>query len=377
MIEFRLPALGADMDEGTLLEWKVKPGERVKKGQVIAIVDTAKAAIDVECWQEGIVERLIAEPGQKMPVGTLMAILREEGEKLGAGGTAPSAPQPAPTAAERRRISPAARKRAAELGVDLAQLSGSGPDGAVTLEDVEKAAAAAAPAVAGQTAASRFLEMRKTIAAAMSRAKREIPHYYVSEDIPLERMLAWLKAQNAQRPLSERLLPAAVLLKAVAATLKDFPELNGHYHADGYHPAAEVHLGVAIALREGGLVAPALRDADRKPLTQLMQELADLVRRTRAGSLKSSELGAATITVTNLGDQGSHGVFGVITPPQVALVGFGRIAERPWAENGLLKAVPLVTASLSADHRVSDGHRGALFLRQLADCLQRPEELAQ
>jgi len=381
MIEFRLPALGADMDEGTLLEWKVKPGERVKKGQVIAVVDTAKAAIDVECWQDGIVHQLIAEPGQKLPVGALMATLLEEGEKVGAGEAAPPAAA-APIAAtppERRRISPAARKRAAELGVDLERIPGSGPQGAVTLEDVEKAAAQAAPAaaVATRVSTTRSLEMRKTIAAAMSRAKREIPHYYVSEDIPLARMLSWLQAQNAQRPMSERLLPAALLLKAVANTLKDFPELNGHYLADGYHPAPYVHLGVAISLREGGLVAPALLDADRKPLTQLMQELADLVRRTRAGSLRSAELGVATITVTNLGDQGSHGVFGVITPPQVALVGFGRIAERPWAENGELKALPAVTASLSADHRVSDGHRGALFLLQLADLLQQPEELAK
>jgi len=386
MIEFRLPALGADMDEGTLLEWKVKPGDRVKRGQVIAVVDTAKAAIDVECWQDGIVHQLIAEPGQKLPVGALMATLLEEGEKVGAGETAPppaATPTP-PQATERRRISPAARKRAAELGLDPERISGSGPQGAVTLEDVEKAAAqksvaagAAPVAAATQSAPARSIEMRKTIAAAMSRSKREIPHYYVSEDIPLAQMLAWLQAQNAQRPLSERLLPAAVLLKAVARAVKDFPELNGHYLEDGYHPASAVHLGVAISLREGGLVAPALLDADRKPLTLLMQALADLVRRTRAGSLRSSELGAATITVTNLGDQGSQAVFGVITPPQVALVGFGRIAERPWAENGGLKALPVVTASLSADHRVSDGHRGALFLRQLADWLQRPEELAK
>ncbi len=400
MIEFRLPSLGADMDEGTLLEWKVKPGDRVEKGQVIAIVDTAKAAIDVECWQEGTVHRLIAEPGQKMPVGTVMALLLEPGEtapaeaatatphtgsnesrevasgsgalrKVGAGGTAPP---PAPGAGERRRISPAARKRAAELGVAVEKLIGSGPQGAVTLEDVEKAAARPAPAA---PPGDRFLAMRQTIAAAMSRSKREIPHYYVSEDIPLARMLAWLQETNAQRPMTERLLPAAVLLKAVARALANYPELNGHYRDGAFQPAQAVHLGVAISLRAGGLIAPALLDAGAKPLTKLMQELADLVRRTRAGSLKSSELSAATITVTNLGDQGSHGVFGVITPPQVALVGFGRIAERPWAENGGLKALPVVTASLSADHRVSDGHRGALFLRELSDLLQQPEELAR
>ncbi|NWG31058.1 MAG: 2-oxo acid dehydrogenase subunit E2 [Rhodocyclaceae bacterium] len=409
MIDFKLPSLGADMDEGVLLEWKVKPGDTVKKGQVVCVVDTAKAAIDVESWQEGTVAELLAQPGDKMPVGTVMMRLLAPGEaatpkvgaggiehvppgaasprKVGAGGiehVPPGAASPrkvsaggtAPLAAERRRISPAAKKRAAELGVDIDQLVGSGPQGAVTLEDVEKAAAQQ-PATGAQPAADRTREMRQAIAAAMSHSKREIPHYYVSEDIPLARMLAWLEETNAQRPMIDRLLPAAALLKAVARALADYPELNGHYRDGAYQPAKAVHLGVAIALREGGLIAPAILDAQAKPLTKLMQELADLVRRARAGSMRSSELSAATVTVTNLGDQGSHGVFGVITPPQVALVGFGRIAERPWAENGGLKVLPVVTASLSADHRVSDGHRGALFLRSLADWLQQPEELAR
>ncbi len=365
MIEFKLPSLGADMDEGTLLEWKLKPGDTVKKGQVICVVDTAKAAVDVECWQEGTVAELLAEPGQKMPVGTLMARLLEAGEKVGAGGTAPS---PSP----RRMISPAARKHAQEQGIDLDRVAGSGPQGAVTLEDVEKAAAAKPK----PPPSDKATEMRKAIAAAMARSKREIPHYYVAEEIPLATALAWLQAENARRGMAERLLPAALLLKAVARVLQRYPELNGWFRDGAFVPGERINLGVAIALRQGGLVAPALLDAGVKSTTQLMQELTDLVQRTRAGSLKSSEMSEATITVTHLGDQGSQAVFGVIYPPQVALVGFGRIAERPWIDaSGALKATPLVTASLSADHRVSDGHRGALFLRELADLLQQPEEL--
>lgn len=365
MIEFKLPSLGADMDEGTLLEWRVKPGDAVKKGQVIAVVDTAKAAIDVECWQPGTVHELIAEVGQKMPVGTLMALLREAGEPT-------SAVPPAPTIATRRMISPAARKRAQEAGVDLEKVTGTGPHGAVTLEDVEQAAAIARPA---RPPADKAAEMRKAIAAAMARSKREIPHYYVAEDIVLDRALAWLAAENEKRPMTERLLPAVLLLKAVALTLKRYPELNGTFGNDAFSAAERINLGVAVSLRQGGLIAPALLDAAAKPLAQLMRELADLVQRTRAGSLKSSELSEATITVTNLGDQGSQAVFGVIYPPQVALVGFGRIGERPWVKDGALTALPVVTASLSADHRVSDGHRGALFLRELAAQLQHPEEL--
>ena len=396
MIEFKLPALGADMDEGTLLEWKVGVGDTVKKGQVVAIVDTTKAAVDIESWQEGTVHELIAEIGKKMPVGTVMALLLEAGEtapKVGAGETAAAAATPAatpaaapaaapaatPAAAPRRMISPAARKHAEEKGVDLDSIVGTGPHGAVTLEDVEKAAAAPRPAPAAEKPADRGADrtagMRKTIAAAMSRSKREIPHYYVAEDIPLAKALSWLQATNAQRPMAERLLPAALLLKAVTMALKRYPELNGYWRDGDFVPVAAINLGVAISLRQGGLIAPALLHADSKSLTLLMQELTDLVKRTRAGSLRSSEMNEATITVTNLGDQGSQSVFGVITPPQVALVGFGRVAERPWAEGGGLKVLPVVTASLSADHRVSDGHRGALFLLELNDLLQRPEEL--
>ncbi|MBI5786151.1 MAG: 2-oxo acid dehydrogenase subunit E2 [Rhodocyclales bacterium] len=365
MIEFKLPALGADMDEGTLLEWKVQAGDAVKKGQVVAVVDTTKAAVDVECWQDGTVHELVAQPGDKMPVGTLMATLLEPGEQPGAKVSRGGTPPP------RRMVSPAARKAAAERGVDLGRVAGTGPQGAVTLEDVEKAA----PGIAPPT--DKAAEMRKAIAAAMARSKREIPHYYVAEDIVLAKALAWLQAANATRPMAERLLPAALLLKAVAVTLKRYPELNGHWRDGAYQPAAQVNLGVAISLRQGGLIAPALLDAGSKPLTQLMQEMTDLVARARAGSLRSSELGEGTITVTNLGDQGSEAVFGIIYPPQVALVGFGRIAERPVVEDGAVKPLAVVSASLAADHRVSDGHRGALFLRDLADLLQRPEEIDQ
>lgn len=371
MIDFKLPSLGADMDEGTLLEWKVKPGDVVKKGQVVAIVDTSKAAVDVEIWQEGTIAEVVVGPGEKIPVGTVLARLRVAGE---ASGVVPPAAKPAPAAAARHMVSPAARKHAAELGVDVDALAGTGPHGAVTVEDVEKAAKQA-PARGQAPPVDKSAEMRRAIAAAMARSKREIPHYYVAETIPMARALGWLEEANGRCSMSERLLPAVLLLKAVARALKRYPELNGLFSEGAFHPAPKVHVGVAISLRQGGLIAPALLDADSKPLTQLMQELADLVKRTRAGSLRSSEMSEPTITVTNLGDLGTEQVFGVIYPPQVALVGFGRIVERPWAENGGLKVMPSVAASLSADHRVSDGHRGALFLNEVRERLQRPEEL--
>ncbi|MCX8114389.1 MAG: 2-oxo acid dehydrogenase subunit E2 [Burkholderiaceae bacterium] len=405
MIEFRLPSLGADMDEGKLLQWLVKSGDEVKKGQIVCIVDTAKAALDVECWHDGTVHALLVEPGTTIPVGTLMAVLREPGEspaavdeklaQLARGRPAPvaAAPVPAPVAAppparapaaapvpsERRRVSPAARRRAAELGIDIDRVA-AGADGTVSIEDVERAARAAAPAeppVAPTAAAERAVQMRKVIASAMARSKREIPHYYLAEDIPLAAATAWLAERNAQRSVTDRLLLASLLLKAVASALRRYPEFNGYLRDGAFEPGAGIHIGVAISLRAGGLVTPALHDADRKDIDAINRALLDLTQRARAGSLKLAELTDATITVTSLGDRGVASVWGVIFPPQVAIVGFGRVTERPWVLDGEVRALPVVTASLSADHRASDGHRGGLLLAAIRDRLQAPDELAK
>ena len=362
MIEFKLPSLGADMDRGKLLEWKVKPGDAVKRGQVIALVDTSKAAVEVEIWHDGVIQDLITSPGETIPVGAVMARLAAPGE----------AAAPVPPSL-RRPASPAARKRAHELDVDIEKVAGTGPRGAVTLEDIEKAAVRPAPAAA--PVPDRQAEMRKAIAAAMSRSKREIPHYYLSEAIPMHRAMDHLARANAARPVTERVLIGALQLKAVALTLRSFPDLNGFWQDGAFRPGAGIHVGVAISLRQGGLVAPAIHDVDQRSLEDLMRALADLVKRARAGSLRSSEMSDPTVTVTNLGEQGVESVFGVIYPPQVALVGFGRIAERALAEDGALRAAPVVTATLSGDHRASDGHRGARFLAALREQLQRPEEL--
>ncbi|MCC6554296.1 MAG: 2-oxo acid dehydrogenase subunit E2, partial [Polyangiaceae bacterium] len=221
----------------------------------------------------------------------------------------------------------------------------------------------------------RALAMRRAIAAAMARSKREIPHYYLATDVDMSRAQAWLTAENLRRPVSERLLLAVLQLKAVALALREVPELNGFWVDGALRPSAAVHLGVAISLRRGGLVAPAIHDVDGKPLGALMAELGDLTRRARAGTLRSSEMADPTITVTNLGDQGAMLVHGVIYPPQVALVGLGKVTERPWAAGGMLGARPVLTATLSADHRASDGHRGSLFLDALSRWLQEPEKL--
>jgi len=391
------------MEAGTLLEWRVKPGDAVRRGDIVALIDTDKAEVEVEIFADGIVEELLVAPGTKVPVGTILAKLRAPAGPPGptprgvgqpapppplAAAPAKAAPPPPAPAGPRLHVSPLARRVAAELGVDLATVRGTGENGAITRADVERAGASAprtgpapapAPAAtaagAAARAAERALAMRKTIAAAMARSKREIPHYYLATRIDLAPALRWIEAENLRRPVTERLLPAALFVKAVALALREVPELNGSFVAGAFVPSESVHVGVAISLRPAGLVAPALHHADRLPLGELMVALRDLVRRVRTGSLRSSELSDASVTVTNLGDQGVDTVFGVIHPPQVAIVGIGRMREEPWVEAGTVVARPTVTVTLAGDHRASDGHRGGLFLAALDRLLRSPGTL--
>jgi pyruvate dehydrogenase E2 component (dihydrolipoamide acetyltransferase) len=381
-----MPSLGADMESGTLVEWMVAPGEPVKRGQVVAVVETQKGAVEVEIWEDGVIDRLVTQPGTKVPVGEVLATLKGVGvPSAPAPAVAPVAPAPPPPRAPsvpvpappamRAKVSPAARKRALELGVALDRVEPSGPDGVIQLADVERAAQAKPPARPAPAAADKQEAMRQAIAAAMSKSKREIPHYYVATTISVERALQWLAAENAARSVKERILFAAVLLRAVALALKEVPELNGFWVDGRFRPAEAVHLAVGLSLRGGGLISPAIHDAQDKRVPEMMAALADLIQRARAGSVRSSELTDGTVTVTNLGEQGVETVYGVIYPPQVALIGFGKIVERPWVENGGLYVRRVVNATLSADHRASVGHRGALFLAALDRLLQDPENL--
>jgi len=492
MGEFRMPSLGADMDEGTLVEWLVTPGDEVHRGDIVAIIDTAKSAIEIEVFEDGVVEELLVPTGTTVAVGTVLASLtggggpeeaaeprnvkddrghrpssptrsetsdepgpppktsgepavaspivrhlaHEKGVDLstviGSGpegtvtrddvqaaatkrgelvGSEPSKSPHLATSATRRapedvtpptvgrlRASPFARRRATELGVDLGTVTGTGPDGAITVTDVEAAALTltnnadverghdpselphsrqVAEATPGpkEKARAKQAAMRAAIGDLMAKSKREIPHYYLTQNIDLRTAMEWMRDVNAGRGAEQRLVPAALLLKAVAKAVPKVPEVNGFYTDGAFHRGGGVHLGVAVSLRGGGLVAPAIHDADTRDLDDLMAALKDLVARARAGRLRGSEMSDPTITVTNLGDQGVESVVGVIYPPQVALVGFGRIVERPWAVDGMLAVHPIVTASLAADHRVTDGHRGGLFLSAVDDLLQSPEDL--
>ncbi|MCQ4205647.1 dihydrolipoamide acetyltransferase family protein [Streptomyces longispororuber] len=454
MAEFTMPSLGADMDEGVLQEWLVSPGVRVAKGDVVAVVETDKATIEVECFETGTVGVLLVEPGTRVPVGAPLAVIetadtraptearREPAAKkplVAVPVVVPATPTEnlvpqlarpparAPVAAgppvtgplvrhlahdrnvdiarirgtgrggrvtrhdvdrasvagiPRVRATPYARKVAEELNIDLTALQGTGEQGAVRAADVRAAGAATkgkggrpAPVTRPPEQHGGGQSMRGTIAHLMARSKREIPHYYLSTTLDLATALAWLRAANRQRPVKERVLPAALLLKAAARAARAVPDLNGYWHDDHFEPGDGVHLGVAVSLRGGGLLTPVLRDADTLQLPALMAALKDLAGRARAGRLRASELTDATLTVTNLGDQGIETVLGVILPPQVAVVGFGAVTDRPCAVNGLLGVHPMVTATLSADHRASDGAVGARYLTTVDRLLQHPEEL--
>lgn len=396
MAEFVMPTLGSDMTQGTLVEWKKKVGDRVMKGEILAEVDTEKAAIEIESFHTGVIEQLLAKPGETVPVGRVMALIREEGAQAipvvhppppsqtasPKTPVSPPAPPPISTSVEpqRLRISPAARKLAAELKVDPALVQGTGPGGAITLDDIQRSTQArrsqpSPPLAATGEAVDRQSRMRQTIAAAMARSKREIPHYYLSTTIDMGRAMAWLNEENQRRSVTDRLLSGVLLIKAAALALRQFPELNATWKGNEAVQSQAIHVGVAISLRQGGLIAPAIHHTDRQSPGELMSSFQDLVKRARAGTLRSSELSDPTITVTSLGEQGVETVYGVIYPPQVALVGFGKIVQRPWVVEGAILSRPVVTATLSADHRVSDGHRGGLFLAAIDRLLQEPSQL--
>jgi pyruvate dehydrogenase E2 component (dihydrolipoamide acetyltransferase) len=381
MIEFRMPALGADMDAGTLVEWVKKPGATVARGDIIAVVDTEKGAIEIEVFTDGVIDRTAVEIGQKVPVGTVLAFIRETGDAPGATvATATPAPAPAPErepslpprGQSRVRISPAARKAAEELHVDLSSVEGRGPGGSITVADVERAASTR-PVV--QTPADRGVAMRAAIGAAMARAKREIPHLYLATTVDLTRLLAWIGAANERRPVTDRLLPVVPFVKAVARACVEVPALNGFWTERGFVAGPRTHVGCAIALRGGGLVAPALHDVAGKTLDVLAREFGDLVQRARAGGLRSSEMSDATITVTNLGELGAESTYAIIYPPQVAIVGFGRIVQRPWVVDGRIEPRSVATVSVSADHRATDGREAGLFLSAIDRALQSPDTL--
>jgi len=271
------------------------------------------------------------------------------------------------------RASPLAKKIATEKGVNLSTIKGTGPEGAITREDVEKAMVEKASAkTISMPSASENIRM--AVAAAMSKSNREIPHYYLQTKADMSLALKWLADENKKRSVNDRLLPVVLFIKATAHALTEVPELNAWWD-NGLQLKKGIHIGFVVSLRTGGILVPAIRDADQKSPDDIMKTLSDMIPRARNLKLRSSELTDSTITITSLGEGAVETVYGVIYPPQVALVSFGGITEQPYAENRMIGIKPVVNIGLAADHRATDGNTGNLFLTALKNYLMHPEKL--
>ncbi|MGJ8588304.1 MAG: dihydrolipoamide acetyltransferase family protein [Yoonia sp.] len=399
MTQFVMPSLGADMEDGTLIEQLVAAGDAVHRGDIIAAVETQKGAIEIEVFEDGFLDKWLVPLGTKVPVGTPIAVIRasdapDKPEMPQPADPAPAPPppeapqpddpvappatpeEPSPTPeqpaetpqelsqSERQRVSPAARRRAVQTGFDLASL---GTGKIISLRDI--------PDTPEGPKAEPLTAMRQAISAAMTRSKREIPHYYLSDTIDLTLAEDFIEAYNADQPPDARLALSVLYVRAVALAARQYPDFNGYFENNQFTSSHAVHLGMAINLRGGGLVAPALHDADQGDLETLMARLKDLVARVRQGRFRARELSDPTLTLTSLGDRGVAGITGVIFPPQVAIVGIGTPSLQPMVVGDTVQPRRICRMTLAADHRVSDGHQGAKFLRAIIKHMQNPEQL--
>ena len=390
MIEFLMPSLGADMEAGTLVEWRKNPGDTVKRGDIIAEVETQKGLIEIEVFDEGIIGELLIKEGAKIPVGTVMALINPSGNELKKKEITPEQTAIAIQPTEEKTIekvreekseartikaSPLAKRMAAENIIDLSQIQGTGEEGAITKEDVENAITQKEKNTNSEEKnIPQVQAIRSAVAAAMSKSNREIPHYYLEKRIDMTKALAWLGETNHKLPIQKRLLPAALLIKSVAQSLVDFPNLNASWD-NGLQLKKEINIGFVVSLRGGGIIVPTIHNANLKNTSEIMEALNDIIPRARAMKLRSSDLSDSTITITSLGEGGADVVFGVIYPPQVAIIGFGGSSQQAVVENGMLGIRHVFTVTLAGDHRATDGLTGSDFLVTLNKHLQNPESL--
>jgi pyruvate dehydrogenase E2 component (dihydrolipoamide acetyltransferase) len=400
MIEFQMPNLGADMEDGILIEWRMKPGDTVKRGDIIAEVETQKGLIEIEVFDEGVIEKFMIKEGEKVPVGTVMALIKKaedstselKKEKMDESFKADIHPieedkrretLDESAILEKIKISPLAKRIAEEKNIDLTKIKGTGPNGAITKQDLENATETSKKTIeqfesnkeqADLEKVSPGEAIRSAIAAAMSKSNREIPHYYLKKKINMQNVLDWLGAINKERSPQKRLLPAAILIKAIAYSLRKVPELNASWE-NGLQLKSDINIGFVVALRSGGILIPTVHLADTKSIDEIMNVLNEIIPRAKAMKLRSSELSESTVTVTSLGEGGADEVYGLIYPPQVAIIGLGSIIEQPFAENRMFGIRPVINVTLAGDHRATDGLSGSLFLTTLNKYLQNPETL--
>ncbi len=430
--EVVMPQMGAEMKEGTILRWLKKEGDPVERGEVIAEIETDKANVEIEAFEGGVFRKALANEGDTVPVGTVIAIIgapdedisayvgatpapaaaqagpapAPEGERPAAGAEAPArrgerpaaavteapatpAPSAPPTSGDGRvRASPLARRLAQELGIDLTQVRGTGPDGRIVRRDVEayaaqraQAPAAAAPAAAPPPPPPTGVEvvpmsrMRQAIARNMAASKREAPHYYLTLDVDMTEAQRVRAEINAFTDETGRVTVNDLVVKAVARALEAHPIFNSWFVDGEIRRHEAINVCIAIAL-DDGLIAPALLDVAHKSLGQIARESRNLAERARQGKLRSEELTAGTFTVTNLGAFGVETLIGIIQPPQTAILGVGAIVPKPVVREDAIVVREVMKLALSADHRVTDGAQGARFLTDIARFLEHPLSLA-
>ncbi|MFN0094143.1 MAG: dihydrolipoamide acetyltransferase family protein [Dehalococcoidia bacterium] len=426
-IEVTMPQMGADMTEGTLVRWLKQVGDQVKRGEILAEIETDKATVELEAFESGTVQQLVVGEGETVPVGQVIALFAAPGEAIAAAPEPPRlqrteagerklegvpAERPAARATDsasavsdgRLRISPVARRIASEAGLDIHAVKGSGPDGRVLRRDVEDAlASAAAPAPAAVVApsvaapavaptppkappaaqpahapvvrAEGTSKMRQAIARRMTQSKQNQPHYYLTLDVDMTEALAFRERVNASASEAQRVSINDLVVKACALALGRHPRFNAEFDNGNIKYHDEINICIGIAL-DDGLIAPAILHCDEKTLGKIAADAKDLVSRAKTGHLRAEEYAGGTFTITNLGAYGVESLIGIINPPQAAILGVGSVMPKPVVRDGEIVARSIMKVALSADHRVTDGAEGARFIKEIQGILENPASMA-
>ena len=389
--EVIMPALGMAQEKGTLLSWLKTEGESVKQGEPLMEVETDKATVEVEAPASGILADVTASPGDEVPVGQRIAVILAPGEpsskRTEAAPTTPSVPSAprasAPKAAAAAvphgtaaaggiAASPAAKKLAKEKGIDLAAVKGSGPEGTIVAEDVLRATQEPAAKTSGQLNVKETVPltpMRRIVGERMAKSKQSAPHFYVSVDVDMTDVNT---RRESWKEKKEEIVPSIndFILWACAQTLKNFPSLNSTFTGQGVQLLADINIGMAVALEEG-LVVPVIRNADRLSLQQLARQSRELAEKTHKKKLFPLDYEGGTFTVSNLGMLGVDNFVAIINPPQCAILAVGQVAPRVVAHEGAVAVRPMMTMTLSADHRIVDGAIAARFLQKVKASLEK------
>ena len=392
--EVTMPSMGADMTEGTIVKWLKNEGDEVKRGDKLAEIETDKTVVEMECYNDGILKKIIVQEGQAVPVGDLIAYIGDAGDEVPEGSsnvnnnTAPEStnsieivenqtPNPSPNIGK-VKASPIAKKLATELGVDLTSINGSGPGGRITREDVEEASkgSASGDSIQGSEDSNSvpLTPMRKAIAGVVSKSKSEIPHFYISNSADMSEVIKMRSEFNEKN--SVKVSVNDIVLFAVTQALKKFPKFNSSFNDGNLIEHKNINVGMAIALPVG-LIVPAVLGCENKSLTEISDSAKDLATRAKgSGSpLTQEENNGATFSVSNLGMFDIDEFVAIIVPPQSAILSVGKANDEVIVKEGNMVISKIMKMTLSVDHRVNDGAEAAMFLGELKEILETPNQI--